>query len=378
MTCSSRSAVRSPPLLILSSVTQYARDLVAADAAVITVSDDVARTLELGASGGRAEHPWVASGLLGPDPVPADPGDPAADPRDRQTVESMMADPRWASHASAPLRGPRGELGTLWFGRLDGRAVTGRDRGFLMTLAELAAIAIGNAQLREADESRAVVAERERIARELHDSLAQVLGVAHLRLRALETRTEVTGAPVVLAEVRALADVCHEAYRDVREAILGLGSGGPSARSFEDSLRVFLERWSEQSGVRAAYDNRLGMPVALSPRTEVHLLRVVQEALTNVRKHAHATRATVTVAPTLSADGRPSTVLTVADDGDGFTGVGRPAPGDGFGLVTMSDRLALLGGSLTVDSAPGRGTRVVAAVPEQPRPHDSPRGASDS
>jgi GAF domain-containing protein len=91
-----------------------------------------------------------------------------------------------------------------------------RDRGFLLTLAGLASIAVTNARMRENERQGAILAERERIAREMHDSLAQVLGVTHLRLRALSSRRAVVDAPWIATEIAELADISEEAYRDVR------------------------------------------------------------------------------------------------------------------------------------------------------------------
>ena len=131
------------------------------------------------------------------------------------------------------MSGGAGHLGELWVARAGGADFTDRDRGFLRTLASLAGIALSSAQMREGARQRAVLNERTRIAREMHDSLAQVLGAVHLRLRALETDVGTLPDDRVVAEVEALADICAEAYQDVRETILGLRkpSTTPSAAS---------------------------------------------------------------------------------------------------------------------------------------------------
>ncbi len=129
------------------------------------------------------------------------------------------------------------------------------------------------------------------------------------------------------------------------------------------TLATYLEKYARQSGVACRLDNRLDRGLALSPRCEVHIIRVIQEALTNVRKHAGASEVVVTIDEEGSL-----TRFVVEDDGAGFDM--RSQEGDGFGLYTMRDRMTLLHGSLTVDSVPGRGTRVIASVPERsvPRP----------
>jgi len=266
-----------------------------------------------------------------------------------------------------PIRGPIGTLGELWIGRRSDTPFTERDRGFLVTLSGLAAIAITSAQMRESGRQRAVLAERERIAREMHDSLAQVLGVTHLRLRALDAREEVISHPEVAVELAALADICEEAYQDVREAILGLRDSSKTERGLQDNLRAYLSKYSQQCKIETSLVSDLDHNLSLSPRCEVHLIRVIQEALTNVRKHSGAKSVIVRVTESDS-----TTTFVVEDDGHGFDQGDSPFDRDGFGLFTMRDRMALLNGSLTIDSAPGRGTRVTASVPERSHPRPAP------
>ena len=257
------------------------------------------------------------------------------------------------------LRGPDGlGFGTLWLGRHDGPAFSERDERFLEALSDLASIAISSARGRESERQGAIVAERERIAREMHDSLAQVLGVTHLRLRALGVRDEVVGAATVAAEIADLATLAEEAYRDVREAILGLREATRLGRSFMDGLAAYLEKFSHQSGIATHLESTVEGELDLPPRVEVQLIRVIQEALTNVRKHGAASEAVVRL-----GDDPEGIEIVIEDDGRGFDVGGTLLGRDGFGLHTMRERVALIGGTLSIDSAPGRGTRVVAVVP---------------
>ncbi len=271
----------------------------------------------------------------------------------------VRSSPLWGATADAPLRSADTALGSLWVARRASRPIDESGRELLAGLADLAAIAIVSARLREGERQTAILSERERIAREMHDSLAQVLATNHLRLRSLEERPEVRGLPDVAAEIAALGDLTHDAYRDVREAILGLRESSRTDRHLLESLRVYLDKYSRQAGVQATLettaDAELGLPLA----TEIQVIRVIQEALTNVRKHAGARVAVVHVDPDES-----SVTLTVEDDGRGFD----PATelvsrDDSFGIRTMRERMELVGGTLSVDSAPGRGTRVTAHVP---------------
>jgi signal transduction histidine kinase len=236
-----------------------------------------------------------------------------------------------------------------------------------VTLSGLAAIAITSAQMRENGRQRAVLAERERIAREMHDSLAQVLGVTHLRLRALDAREEVISNPAIAVELAELADICEEAYQDVREAILGLRDSSKAGRGLQGDLRAYLSKYTQQCKIETSLESRLDHELSLSPRAEVHLIRVIQEALTNVRKHSGAKSVVVSVT---ESDAR--TTFVVEDDGHGFEQGGSSLERDGFGLFTMRERMALLDGTLTIDSTPGGGTRVIASVPERSHPRPAP------
>jgi two-component system nitrate/nitrite sensor histidine kinase NarX len=195
----------------------------------------------------------------------------------------------------------------------------------------------------------AVLAERDRIAREMHDSLAQVLGVTHLRLRALASSATVSIDAAARAETTDLADLAEEAYRDVREAILGLRESSRIDRGLIEGLHAYLEKYSRQSGIKATLETRLEVEPSLAPSAEVQVIRVIQEALTNVRKHAEA---------------KTATVFVVEDDGHGFDRLkAADDPDRGYGLHTMRERMEQIGGTLTVDSESGRGTRIIARVP---------------
>jgi signal transduction histidine kinase len=129
-------------------------------------------------------------------------------------------------------------------------------------------------------------------------------------------------------------------------------------RALMESLRAYLEKYQRQSGIPTTLDNEGAEDVVLPSRYQVQILRVVQEALTNVRKHSGATKAVVRV-----RDDLVLTTFVIEDDGHGFDVTSQPFTRDGFGLHSMRERMELLGGTLTIDSEPGRGTRVVAAVP---------------
>ncbi|MHB8275418.1 MAG: sensor histidine kinase [Dermatophilaceae bacterium] len=352
---------QNPPPDILSAVVQHARDLMGSDEAVLSLNEDASRSVQFAGTleGSAAFADGTACITSEAGPRHKAHGDEVACP--------VRSSPEWMAEMTVPIRGPIGMLGELWIGRRSDALFTERDRAFLVTLSGLAAIAITSAQMRENGRQRAVLAERERIAREMHDSLAQVLGVTHLRLRALDTRDEVCQNPAVAVELAEIADICEDAYQDVREAILGLRDSGKTERGLQDNLRAYLTKYTQQCNIETSLSSDLDHELALSPRCEVHLIRVIQEALTNVRKHSGATSAIVRITESDS-----STTFVVEDDGHGFDQGGSRLDRDGFGLFTMRERMALLNGSLTIDSAPGRGTRVTASVPERSHPRPAP------
>lgn len=203
----------------------------------------------------------------------------------------------------------------------------------------------------------AALLERERIARELHDSLAQVLGIAHLRLHALASRPSVSADEPAHREVLDLAELCHEAYADVREAILALRESTSPDRSLLEHLRSYVATFARTSGIPTTLHTDPESDPCLAPGAEIQVVRIIQEALTNVRKHACATAATVRVTALAH-----HVECMVTDDGVGFDAAEALA-GDGFGLTSMRERAEAAGGRLVVDSALGRGTRVTVSVP---------------
>ena len=257
------------------------------------------------------------------------------------------------------LVSPEQTLGELCVYLADEHAVAEREWRFMHRSTELAVIAITSSRMRERERQVAILAERERLAREMHDSLAQVLGFIHLRLVSLRTKVTRINSPEMNCTLDELAGVAQEAYRDVREAILGLRESSRAGRSLVEYLGAYLERYEHQAGIETRLVTDFEEPPQLSPQAEIHIIRVIQESLTNIRKHSGAKHATVRV----SCDDDMATFI-VEDDGRGFDVSSAPFGREGgFGLVAMSERVELVGGTLAIDSEPGRGTRVIARVP---------------
>jgi signal transduction histidine kinase len=202
----------------------------------------------------------------------------------------------------------------------------------------------------------AVLEERDRIARELHDSLAQVLGYLTLRASVLSGLLASDQFDQAAVEATHIQQVADDAYADVREAILGLRTR-PSTHDLVPTLEEYLRKYSLQSGIRAALEVAPDAAVRFPPTAEIQLIRIIQEALTNVRKHAGAEHVRVRF---LREGDRA--VVAVEDDGRGFD-AGAVDASSHFGLATMRERTQTVGGNLTVSSAPSQGTRVIVSLP---------------
>ncbi len=331
---------------VLDTITAHARELLDAERAIVCLADPRAAASRETPSSERVAMADDGSSCLIAHEITS-----AQHPRNPDCPVVTATDRRaWAAR---PMRGPDGLLGELCVVRA-GRAFTPQERTLLGALADMAAIAVRTARLHEAEEQWTIHAERDRIARELHDSLAQVLGVIHLQLRALEGRAKDEASHLMAAELSDIAETADEAYRDVREAILGLRETVREDDGLEGSLREYLRKYSRQTGIVATLSCNGETRTVLSPRTEVQLLRVVQEALTNTRKHSRAKHVTVA----LDCVG-PVTTITIADDGVGFdpSTVARSMEG-GFGLASMRERVEQIGGRIAVHTAPKQGTTI--------------------
>jgi signal transduction histidine kinase len=231
------------------------------------------------------------------------------------------------------------------------------DERTLERFAVQAASAIDNAQLHAKAADLAVAQERVRIAHEMHDGLAQVLGYVNTKVQAATAYLSRGKVDDATQQLQELAVSARDAYTDVRESIVGLRALPEEGRTMGDALIEFIERWKEQSGVVAAVN--IDPALKLRAAVELQLIRIVQESLTNVRKHAKASRVWIDI----QRDGETLRAC-VKDDGLGFLSTA-PKRGDfpRFGLTTMRERAAGIGGELLIISAPDQGTTVNFEMP---------------
>jgi signal transduction histidine kinase len=198
-----------------------------------------------------------------------------------------------------------------------------------------------------------VLDERQRLAREIHDTLAQGLTGIITQLSAAET----AAGPARQRHLETAAQLARESLSEARRSVQALRPEPLEAAQLPDALAGVVDRWSEVNGV-AAEAITTGAARPVHPEVEVTLLRTAQEALANVAKHAKASRVGVTLSYM-----EDLVTLDVRDDGVGFD-VDRPPGGTGgYGLTAMRQRLGLVTGELDIESEPGVGTAVSARIP---------------
>jgi signal transduction histidine kinase len=350
---------------VLNKVVERARTLVGARYGALSVVNDDGTIQTFLTSGVTAEQrarigpPPVGHGLLG---VVLHEGERlrlpniGSDPRsygfppNHPVMHSLLAVP-------VVCKGPF--VGNLYLSeKVPGGEFTPSDEETLERFAVQAAIAIDNAHLHRQVANLAVAQERLRIAHEMHDGIAQVLGYVNTKVQAATEYIRREKTAEGLEQLRELAAAAREAYGDVREAIVDLRTLPGPARPFHDVLREYIDRWKEQTDIDAQLlvDGDIVLPAG----TELQLVRIIQESLTNVRKHSRAKSARVE----MRREGG-ILLLLVSDDGAGFgeTTTRSRSVFPRFGLSTMRERAESIGAAFAIESSPGDGTVVRVEVP---------------
>jgi len=232
--------------------------------------------------------------------------------------------------------------------------------GALLLLHDVTEQRRTQARLLEQERVVATLLERERLAREIHDSVGQVLGYVSMQAQTIRARLNNGDGREADQLLARLADVAQRSHADIRESIMALRSASQRDWAFLAVLQKYVRDFEAEHGVEIELQVADGVNEdAFRPESGVQLLRVVQEALANVRKHAGA----CTVRICIERDDEGARI-TVSDDGRGFE-IGRTST-DGrhhFGLASMRERIAQIDGRITIDSAPGAGTSVHLEVP---------------
>ena len=210
-----------------------------------------------------------------------------------------------------------------------------------------------------------VLQERQRMAQEIHDTLAQGFISIVMQLEAADQALP-EGQEAVRKRLWQARETARLSLGEARRLVQALSPEPLEGATLPEALRRVAQRWQEETNLPIDYSTT-GSPYTLRPEVEVILLRFMQEGLANIRKHAQANRVTVTLSYM-----EDQVALDVHDDGQGFDPGILSRPPDqsrgGFGLYTMRERLAQLGGQLIVESSPGEGTTLAAQIPMEVKP----------
>ncbi len=260
-------------------------------------------------------------------------------------------------HASVPLYAHSKEIGVLNVASTDWRELSDDDLRLLYTIGDLLGIAVERARLFARSSELGAVEERNRLAREIHDTLAQGLAATALQLETADALLDnATGNELLRQAVHQALALTRANLEEARRSVLDLRAAPLEGKTLAEALDALVkEQKARHPQLRLRFTTTGGnqpLPVAV----ETGLYRVAQEALTNLINHANADRAKLTLLCTPTR-----VILTIEDSGCGFDA--DDIAQNRFGLMGMNERVKLLGGTLTIESAAKRGTVVRVVVP---------------
>ena len=235
------------------------------------------------------------------------------------------------------------------------RQLTDRERHMLESLGQHLGVAIENQRLVAREKEMAVSEERNLLAQELHDSIAQSLAFLNLQAQMLGDALDENNLQEARAGLREIREGIEESYDDVRELLVHFRTRFGES-DVETAIRALLTRFETDTGVKARF-HTAGTGVPLSPEIQIQVLHIVQECLSNVRKHSSARHVSVEM------EKGQTYVFRVSDDGLGFD-ASAPGTEEGHvGLAIMRERAQRIGGTIRVDSIPASGTRIALSLP---------------
>jgi two-component system, NarL family, sensor kinase len=264
-------------------------------------------------------------------------------------------------HASIPLYAYDKKLGVLNVASPDWRELSPDDLELLHAIGDLLGIAVERARLYLRSVQMGALEERNRLAREIHDTLAQGLAAIALRLESVDALLEAgaEGTARMRAAVEQALGLTRANLEEARRSVLDLRAASLEGQTLTQALHALAAEVEREGGGRVTCEiTGGGRP--LPARIETGLYRIAREAMNNVARHAHATRARLSLVMT-PEEAR----LVIEDDGRGFDPA--EAPQGRYGLRGMSERARLLGGKLRVATSPGEGTRIEAVIPLRAR-----------
>lgn len=289
-------------------------------------------------------------------------GQPMANARTR-VIPIISADDRllggcakagYSSLVSVPIRLQQRVLGEVDLFYRHEVSLSPDERGLFDTLAGHLANAVENLRTEALVREAAVSEERAMLARELHDSIAQSLAFMKIQLSLLRAAVLRSDREQMVSSVDEIDAGVKESLQDVRELLVHFRTRTNSDQ-IEQALHATLKKFEHQSGLKTHLQMR-GHGVALPSDVQLQVLHVLQEALSNVRKHAQASQVW------LEVDKGPPWTFSVRDDGRGFEVAMLHGEGTSFGLQIMRERAERIGATVSVTSTPGRGTQVTLTL----------------
>ncbi|HEX6303949.1 MAG TPA: GAF domain-containing protein [Anaerolineales bacterium] len=350
---------------VLRSVTDKARELLDGEVALLCLLDENGQVLNLHATSGPREAVIRSSSLVQ--------GGLANQVLNREQalpcgVDGCMgscgivAERFRTSHLAAPLRMGGRVIGALCVGSPQNGAFSEEAERLLTKLANSAVIALENARLFNQAERLAVLEDRQRIAAEMHDGLAQSLSFAQVSVDLASNQIEEGHLDLATSTLRSVEKGLDQSVGEVRRAIASLQEDFPLHFTLQQQLANLVAEFSQENGIDLNWEPRVKSPLALPHQAAEQVLRVVREALINAQRHAQANSIIVRLELTVGG------IRTVIEDnGIGFDPAA-PTPDEGrqhFGLNIMQARAARLGGQLVIDSSPREGTRVILSWPRE-------------
>lgn len=263
-------------------------------------------------------------------------------------------------HASVPLYAHGKQIGVLNVASKDWRELSADDLRLLHTVGDMLGIAVERARLFERSQELGAVSERNRLAREIHDTLAQGFAAIALQLQTADALLEIDELSAATREkirqtVQRATKTAQDNLEEARRSVTDLRATPLEGRTLAEALQELTATLSEETQLEiqfASSGDNVPLPIAV----ETGLFRIAHEALTNIRNHSQATdvKLDLTTAP-------DSVTLSVTDNGQGFSP--EAVDDNRFGVLGMSERAKLLGGKFRLNSAPGQGTTILVQIP---------------
>jgi signal transduction histidine kinase len=224
-------------------------------------------------------------------------------------------------------------------------------------LAHQAMLAIQLNEFAEQSRQAAILEERTRMARDIHDTLAQGFTGVIVQMEAAEEALLEQDSGHAVGHVRRARELARDSLGEARRSVHALRPQALEKAAFADALQAMVNNTAAGTALQTEFQI-IGNPRELAPAVEENLLHIGQEALTNTLKHAHATRFNAQIS--FDSD---AVYMELRDNGDGFNVDG--TNGGGFGLIGMKERAAQIGATVKVTSEPGKGTKITAVSPYQ-------------